>query len=186
MKKQLINEAFRLQQLAGIQPINSLNENDHAYDALMDAVDDTFKPGTPENEKLAAAVEKALHNSELEVYQYEVPNANKQVEMIAKEIGLMNEEEGSTEHLDELTLRLFIDELGLDSDNPAFIQAYKSQDIQDLIQAIANTAGDGSDEPLDGVFAQSDFITAADTAGFSDEMIEDILDSDPVRHLERG
>ena len=26
MKKQLINEAFRLQQLAGIQPINSLNE----------------------------------------------------------------------------------------------------------------------------------------------------------------
>jgi hypothetical protein len=29
MKKQLINEAFRLQQLAGIQPINSLNEESH-------------------------------------------------------------------------------------------------------------------------------------------------------------
>jgi len=27
MKKQLINEAFRLQTLAGIKPINSLNEN---------------------------------------------------------------------------------------------------------------------------------------------------------------
>jgi hypothetical protein len=92
MKKQLINEAFRLQTLAGIKPINSLNENDHAYDTLMDAVDDTFEPGTPENEKLAAAVLKALDNSELEVYQYEVPNAHKQVEMIAKEIGLMNEE----------------------------------------------------------------------------------------------
>jgi hypothetical protein len=29
MKKQLINEAFRLQQLAGIQPINSLNKESH-------------------------------------------------------------------------------------------------------------------------------------------------------------
>jgi hypothetical protein len=95
MKKQLINEAFRLQTLAGIKPINSLNENDHAYDTLMDAVDDTFEPGTPENEKLAAAVLKALDNSELEVYQYEVPNAHKQVEMIAKEIGLVKENKPS-------------------------------------------------------------------------------------------
>ena len=31
MKKQLINEAFRLQQLAGIQPINSLNEEHKFY-----------------------------------------------------------------------------------------------------------------------------------------------------------
>jgi hypothetical protein len=32
MKKQLINEAFRLQQLAGIEPINSLNEEDNTSD----------------------------------------------------------------------------------------------------------------------------------------------------------
>jgi hypothetical protein len=32
MKKQLINEAFRLQQLSGIQPINSLNEEDNTSD----------------------------------------------------------------------------------------------------------------------------------------------------------
>jgi hypothetical protein len=32
MKKKLINEAFRLQQLAGIQPINSLNEEDNTSD----------------------------------------------------------------------------------------------------------------------------------------------------------
>ncbi len=90
MKKQLINEAFRLQQLAGLKPINSLNENDHAYDTLMDAVDQLFKPGSLEHKKLANAVEKALDNSELEVHQYDVPDAYGQVEKIAKEIGLLN------------------------------------------------------------------------------------------------
>ena len=264
MKKQLINEAFRMQQLAGLKPINSLNENTPGYDSLMDAVDDMFKPGTPENQRLTKAVEDALDSGRLEINQYGVEDAYGQVEMIAKKLGLVNEEsydnpkskleaviqqawkeddinkaknlvanyikdskinndskknilnkmkvitdkekldyylansllkfekmglketEGSTEHLDELSLRLFIDELGLDSDNPAFMQAYKSKDMQDLMQAVADVAGDGSNEPLDGVFAQSDFITAADNAGFSDEMIEDVLDSDPVRHLERG
>jgi hypothetical protein len=32
MKKQLINEAIRFQQLAGIEPINSLNEEDKIKD----------------------------------------------------------------------------------------------------------------------------------------------------------
>lgn len=31
MKKQLISEAFRLQQLAGIKPVNSLNEGENNY-----------------------------------------------------------------------------------------------------------------------------------------------------------
>jgi hypothetical protein len=51
MKKELINEAFRLQQLAGIEPINSLNE-EFGYDKFMDAVDDEYEVGTPEHEKL--------------------------------------------------------------------------------------------------------------------------------------
>ena len=34
MKKQLINEAFRLQSLAGIEPINSLNEAIINFDEL--------------------------------------------------------------------------------------------------------------------------------------------------------
>ncbi len=90
MKKQLINEAFRLQQLAGIKPVNSLNENTPGFDTFMDAVDDTFEPGTPENKKLANAVLKALDNGELEVNQYGVDDAYGQVEKIAKELGLVN------------------------------------------------------------------------------------------------
>jgi len=95
MKKQLINEAFRLQTLAGIKPINSLNENTPGFDAFMDAVDDMFEPGTPENKKLAAAVAKALDNDELEVNQYDVDDAYGQVEMIAKKLGLSNEGENN-------------------------------------------------------------------------------------------
>jgi hypothetical protein len=91
MKKQLINEAFRLQQLAGVKPVNSLNENTPGFDAFMDAVDDTFEPGTLENKKLADAVSNALDNGELEVNQYGVDDAYGQVEKIAKELGLMNE-----------------------------------------------------------------------------------------------
>ena len=89
MKKQLINEAFRLQAIAGIKPINSLNENTPGFDAFMDAVDDMFEPGTPENKKLTAAVTKALDNDELEVNQYDVDDAYGQVEMIAKKLGLL-------------------------------------------------------------------------------------------------
>jgi len=91
MKKQLIKEAFRLQAMAGIKPINSLNENTPGFDAFMDAVDDMFEPGTPENKKLADAVAKALDNDELEVNQYDVDDAYGQVEMIAKKLGLLNE-----------------------------------------------------------------------------------------------
>jgi len=95
MKKQLIKEAFRLQALAGIKPINSLNENTPGFDAFMDAVDDMFEPGTPENKKLADAVSKALDNDELEVNQYDVDDAYGQVEMIAKKLGLLNEGENN-------------------------------------------------------------------------------------------
>jgi hypothetical protein len=92
MKKQLINEAFRLQQLAGIQPINSLNENTPGFDTFMDQVDSIFKPGTMQHSKLAKAVEDALDNSELEVNQYGVDDAHGQVLRIARKLDLVNEE----------------------------------------------------------------------------------------------
>ena len=60
MKKQLINEAFRLQTLAGIKPINSLNEDTAGFHEFMDVVDSMYKPGTPEHAKLSKAVEDAL------------------------------------------------------------------------------------------------------------------------------
>lgn len=41
MKKQLINEAFRLQQLAGIQPLVSLKEE---YEDMSDEYKDDFEP----------------------------------------------------------------------------------------------------------------------------------------------
>jgi len=111
MKKQLIKEAFRLQAIAGIKPINSLNENTPGFDAFMDAVDDMFKPGTPENKQLTTAVTKALDNDELEVNQYDVDDAYGQVEMIAKKLGLLNEGPFSNwnpTYEDDQTKRLFL------------------------------------------------------------------------------
>jgi hypothetical protein len=95
MKKQLINEAFRLQTLAGIKPINSLNEDTAGFHEFMDVVDSMYKPGTPEHAKLSKAVEDALDNSRLAVNQYGVDDAEGQVKTIAKKIGLLKEGENN-------------------------------------------------------------------------------------------
>lgn len=98
MKKPLINEAFRLQQLAGIDPINSLNE-EFGYDDFMDAVDDYYEIGTPEHEKLSAAVASALDKGDIYPMPHEPSSYARQVKLIAKEIGLdesLNEEDNTS------------------------------------------------------------------------------------------
>ncbi len=65
MKRQFINEAFRLQQIAGIKSINTLNEDTPGFNSFMDTVEDFFDEGTPEYDKLAAAVEQALENGDI-------------------------------------------------------------------------------------------------------------------------
>ena len=103
MKKELINEAFRLQQLAGIKAINSLNE-EFGYDKFMDAVDDEYEIGTPEHEKLSAAVSAALDNGDIYPMPEEMGSYLKQVRLIAKEIGLdesLNEEDNTLKEENE-------------------------------------------------------------------------------------
>jgi hypothetical protein len=84
-------------------------------------------------------------------------------------------------------MRLFLESLGLNPDDPLFRTAIKQGDIYELIELISDSAGDGDDtDPLDGVFTQSDFRTAAQEAQFDRKMIEDILDIDIIRRLEKG
>jgi len=67
--------------------------SDYGYDALMDAVDDFFPLGTPENDELTAAVEKAFHNGEIDVTEFgdDLGAATRAVEDIADSIGLGDE-----------------------------------------------------------------------------------------------
>jgi hypothetical protein len=67
--------------------------SDYGYEAAMDAVDDMFEPGTPENEQLTAAVEKAFHENSVDTtnFGHEMGAVEKEVEAIAREIGLLEE-----------------------------------------------------------------------------------------------
>ncbi len=112
MKKQLINEAFRLQQLAGIMPINSLNENTPGSDSLIDTINnilstninpelDTFiKPvkfkleqAFAEGDDISTILEEVKQEME---YQIERANNNKDLRLIFAKIEaiLSNEEAG--------------------------------------------------------------------------------------------
>jgi len=100
MKRQFINEAFRLQQIAGIKSINTLNEDTPGFNSFMDTVEDFFDEGTPEYERLAAAVEKALESGDITSMPHEPSSYYKQVEQIAKELGLVSEELDAVGHED--------------------------------------------------------------------------------------
>ena len=100
MKKQFINEAFRLQQIAGIKSINTLNEDTPGFHSFMDTVEDFFDEGTPEYEKLADAVQQALENGDITPMPHEPGSYYKQVEAIAKELGLVSEELDAVGHED--------------------------------------------------------------------------------------
>jgi hypothetical protein len=92
-------------------------------------------------------------------------------------------EEGRTP--DSTSMSLFLDELGFNSQDDLFSVAINAEDVHELINMMADSAGGGV-HPFDGVLTQSDFIQASNVAGFTGEMIEDILDRDDVRTLERG
>ena len=56
MKKQLINEAFRLQQIAGIKPINEINgELEKFLDAIYDTLNDEMRLGNFTEQSLRRA-----------------------------------------------------------------------------------------------------------------------------------
>jgi hypothetical protein len=67
-----------------------LKENTQGFDALMDAVDDYIDPSHPDHERLAQAVENALHNAEIDTLEFShSPSAPyRVVEFIAKELGI--------------------------------------------------------------------------------------------------
>lgn len=65
--------------------------SDYGYESTMNAVDDMFEPGTPENDQLTAAVEDAFHKGDIDYSEYShSPSApSQQVAAIAREIGLL-------------------------------------------------------------------------------------------------
>lgn len=74
--------------------------SDYGYESTMNAVDDMFEPGTPENDQLTAAVEDAFHKGDIDYSEYShSPSAPyQQVAAIAREIGLLEaKEEASME-----------------------------------------------------------------------------------------
>lgn len=80
--------------------------SDYGYEAAMDAVDDMFEPGTPENEQLTAAVEKAFHENSIDTsnFGHEMGAVEKEVEAIAREIGLFEAKEEMEEEVAEEVL----------------------------------------------------------------------------------
>jgi predicted outer membrane protein len=94
-RKELITEARRLQELAGVQKINKENRryfqsDKSTYEQLMDTVDDLFPPDTEENEKLKDAVTDEYNGGWMDDFELShSPNSyTKQVKDIAKNIGL--------------------------------------------------------------------------------------------------
>jgi hypothetical protein len=80
MKKQLINEAFRLQQLAGIQPINSLNEK---LDAVGHEDSDVDNDGdTDKTDKYLLKRRKAISKNMSEGEDHEVAMAQASLKAI--------------------------------------------------------------------------------------------------------
>jgi hypothetical protein len=80
--------------------------SDYGYEAAMDAVDNMFEPGTPENEQLTAAVEKAFHENNVDTtnFGHEMGAVEKEVEAIAREIGLYEAKEEMEEEVAEEVL----------------------------------------------------------------------------------
>ena len=81
--------------------------SDYGYEAAMDAVDDMFEPGTPENDQLTAAVEKAFHENSVDTtnFGHEMGAVEKEVEAIAREIGLLEAKEEMEEEVAEETIQ---------------------------------------------------------------------------------
>lgn len=97
--------------------------------------------------------------------------------------GIIKEDEGTNiipGGPDKVSLQVFLDTLGLNSNDPIFQGAMNNRDIEELLQMIEDTAG------LDQ-FTKSDLIDAMEEAQFSEDLIYSIIDENPlVKGLERG
>ena len=88
---------------------------------------------------------------------------------------------------DLVSMRVFLEELNINPEDPLFASAIKAGNIEEVINLLIDTAGNGDTEnPFDGVYTQSDFSEAARAAQFSEEMIDELLSMTPIRTLEKG
>jgi hypothetical protein len=88
---------------------------------------------------------------------------------------------------DSVSMMVFLEGLGINPKDPLFTSAIKSGNVEEIIALLVDTAGNGdAQHPFDGVYTQSDFAQAARAAQFSEEMVDDLLDMDEIRTLERG
>lgn len=95
MKKHLISEAFRLQQLAGLQPINSLNEK---LDAIGHEDDDINNDGkVDKTDKYLLNRRKNISNNMNEGGDHEVSMANASLKAIISSASLLMSKIGDNE-----------------------------------------------------------------------------------------
>jgi len=88
---------------------------------------------------------------------------------------------------DPVSMMVFLEGLNINPEDPLFALAIKTGDIEEVINLLIDTAGNGDTEnPFDGVYTQSDFSEAARAAQFSEEMIDELLSMTPIRTLEKG
>jgi hypothetical protein len=86
MKKQLITEAFRLQQLAGIQPINSLNEEDNASDKKVVYQDEENRLILDKDVDGTYYLVNDFHDEDWDVWtEYETEPSEEQVKLDVKD-----------------------------------------------------------------------------------------------------
>jgi len=88
---------------------------------------------------------------------------------------------------DSVSMRVFLEGLNINPDDPLFAPAIEAGNIEEVINLLIDTAGNGDTEnPFDGIYTQSDFSEAARAAQFSEEMIDELLSMTPIRTLEKG
>jgi len=105
-----------------------------------------------------------------------------EVRQLQKIAGILKENEDNVipGGPDWVSLSVFLEALGLNPKDPIFQGAMKNRDIEELLQMIEDTAG------LDQ-YTKSDLIDAMEEAQFSQDMIDFIIDENPlVKGLERG
>lgn len=85
----------------------------------------------------------------------------------------------------------FVDRLGANTEDNMIINAIYytvlDNNANEIITILADTVGDGGEEdPFDGVFTYSDIENALEDLDLSDDLKNQILDDDRIRHLELG
>jgi len=95
--------------------------------------------------------------------------------------------ESLSKRIDPISMRLFLESIGIDPDDHMFSIAIEDGDMEETMLLLLDTASNGDeDNPFDGIFTKSDFIEAGKYAGIDPSIIDTLLDREYMRNLELG